>query len=105
MCIAALKDLDKSSVRAIMELAFPSTQNPHIEPSYLQTMSRSRSLPTMSPASDSSRHSGRHITRSASGDYGSSMIDVSARARSEMYGDILDAEEEALGLSPSIQVG
>jgi hypothetical protein len=105
MCITALKDLEKSSVEAIMELAFPSTRNPSSHPSYLQqSISRSRSLPSMSPASDHTKNSGRPFNRSSSGDYtaagGAPVVDVSALARSEMYGDILDAEEEALGLSP-----
>lgn len=104
MCITALKDLDKSSTDAIMELAFPSTKNPHIPSPYTQSISRSRSLPSMSPASDSSKNTSRYPPRSASGDFGNSSFDMSARARSDMYGDILDAEEEALGLSPTIQV-
>jgi hypothetical protein len=101
MCVTALKDLEKSSVEAIMELAFPSTRNPYSHPSYAQqqSISRSRSLPSMSPLSDHPKSSGRATNRSSSGDY-TGVLDISALARSELYGDILDAEEEALGLSP-----
>lgn len=104
MCVTALKDLEKPSVEAILELAFPSTNHPSSHHSHAQqSISRSRSLPSMSPASDHSKSSGRAANRSASGDYtaGANPVrDLSALARSGLYGDILDAEEEALGLSP-----
>jgi hypothetical protein len=98
MCLTALKDLEKSSVDAIMELAFPSSRNPIAYPAYTQTISRSRSLPSMSQSPESTN---RPMNRSTSGDAGPHHgMDISALARSEIYSDILDAEEEALGLSP-----
>jgi hypothetical protein len=98
MCLTALKDLEKSSVEAIMELAFPSSKNPMTHPAYSHTsISRSRSLPSMNQSPEPA-HRG-HLHRSASGDVPPGM-DISALARSEVYSDILDAEEEALGLTP-----
>lgn len=120
MCIGAFKDLEESSLLAIMELAFASEKMNHSTEDH--KIVRSRSLPSISSSTEKNNNNSnsnnnnntntRQLYRSSSDDFTSSTSqlistnsavanDISARARSNMYSDILDAEEEALGLSPS----
>lgn len=121
MCIGAFKDLEESSLLAIMELAFASEKMNHSTEDH--KIVRSRSLPSISSSteknnnnsnnnSNNNNNNTRQLYWSSSDDFTSSTSqlistnsavanDISARARSNMYSDILDAEEEALGLSPS----
>ena len=113
MCIGAFKDLEDSSLQAIMELAFASEKIMNFSEDH--KIVRSRSLPSMpSPSITSPKEKNNsnqhHLYRSSSDDFTSTTqmastnliaSDISARTRSNMYSEILDAEEEALGLSPT----
>ena len=114
-CITLLKDLDRPSSDAIIQLAFPDSQ------SLATTPKSSFSAPPASPGG------GYQYTRPTSGEhtlqrqsttpseyissggrslYGSAMgmlghstgSELATRARDKSYSDMLDAEEEHLGL-------
>jgi hypothetical protein len=98
MCLGTLKDIEPLSMSALMELAF-STSSDHPN-----KITRSHSLPSLTASSGKNA-----IGRSASGDFTSqsqvplstpvSRNEIRARVKSDVYSDILDEEEAALGLS------